>query len=160
MQLHVQTGIIPRINTDPEQALLKLEKHQESQNGLRNFLRFSKDDKCYINLYTEENVSIMASIFSYQLLYPSGVEQNEEKHEFTVTAMCDDLDIATSWVEMICLASGEPRGDEIEVKEDVSNDLSQEELPFTANSMGSLQNKKSPKLWTFTKQGGRLSQSP
>ena len=106
MQLHVKTGIIPSIKTDPEQALLKLEKYQEIQNCLRNFLRFSKDDKCYINLYTEENISIMAmaSIFSYQLLYPSGVEQNEEKYEFTVTAMCDDLDIALSWVENIILA--------------------------------------------------------
>ena len=51
MKLHVKTGIIPSIKTDPEQALLKLEKHQEIQNGLRDFWRFSKDKVLHKSLY-------------------------------------------------------------------------------------------------------------
>ena len=76
----------------------------------------------------------MASIFSYQLLYPSWAEENKEKYNFAVTTMRNDMDVAMSWVENICLASEEPQGDKIEVKEDVSNNLSQEVVPFSANS--------------------------
>ena len=65
MNLHIRAGIIPEIKEDPEQALIVLGKHQDIQDDLKAFLRFSNDDRHFINLHTEKHVSVLASLPLY-----------------------------------------------------------------------------------------------
>ena len=98
MQLHLKAGTIPSLSKDPEEALRKLEEHHQIQVDLKKFIRFSEDDK-RTNLYTEENVSIITSIFPYQITYPTGILERKERFQFPMATLDDDLDIAMSLVE-------------------------------------------------------------
>ena len=63
MNMHSLIGPIPDIMENPHRALMMFAKRQDIQDDLKAFLQFSKDEARCTNLYTEENVVTLASLF-------------------------------------------------------------------------------------------------
>ena len=92
------------------------------------------DNKRFNNLYTEENISLLASLLPHQLLYPSKITNNEEKYEFCVNTILNNLDVAMSWVERFSSVTKMGQKKSANNKEDISTCPSSEEPEPTINT--------------------------
>ena len=65
------------------------------------YFLFSGDETRFANLYTEENVSALDSLFSQPLLYPSWVDDNKKKYDFCTTMMLNNIGLAMKRMQTI-----------------------------------------------------------